>query len=337
MNKTKNTILFALLVVQAALIAFLYRPGQNAAPPAANLFKGLAPEHLTAMTITDEQGKSISLLKKEGWQLSQGEYPADQIKIEGLIKRLADLKSSRLVSQTTSSHGRLKVADSDFNRKVELGLGDAKTVFFLGTSPSAKSIHLRLADAKEVYQITDLAAWEVQTDKESWWQAKYLSQPSANLTGLTITNPQGTIELVPDGKKGWQLKADPTTALDAKRLETLVNAISDVTVVSYLAKDFAPKGQALATVAYQNKEGSTTLQVWAKDKKEDGDQVVKSSSSPFYAKVKDYVIKDALEIKQGDLIAKPTTEDTATGAADRMPQAPPSDLLPPQVTTPNEK
>ncbi len=326
MNKIKNLVLFVLLVLQAALIAFLYRPGQNTAPAAANLFKALSPAQLTGLVITDDQGKSISLIKKEGWQISQGEFPADQAKIEGLIKKLADMKSSRLVSQTSGSHARLKVADSAFNRKVELNLGDAKTVFFLGTSPSAKSIHLRLAEAKEVYQINDLAAWEVQTDKESWWQSKYVSQPAANLTGLTIANAVGVIELSYDAtKKAWQLKDSPEVALDTKRLETLINSVSDITTAAYLAKDFSPKGQPLATVTYQAKEGAaTTLQIWAKTKQEDNDQAVKVSSSPFYAKIKEYAVKDALEIRREALIATPVEGASAESPAPPVPAGQPA-------------
>lgn len=334
MNKTKNTILFVLLALQVALIAFLYRPGQHAAPAAANLFKSLSPDQLTSLMITNEQGKSISLLKKEGWQVSPGEFPADPTKIEGLIKKLADLKSSRLVSQSTSSHARLKVADGDFNRKVELGQGEAKTTFFLGTSPSAKSIHLRLSGAKEVYQINDLAAWEVQADKESWWQTKYVSHKSDDLTGLTLSNGAGSIELVHDAaKKSWQLKSAPETTLDPQRLETLLTSLLEITIDSYQAKEFTPKGQAIATVTYQTKDGESTLQVWAKDpvppspgadkgKAAEGSQVIKSSTSAFYAKVKDYVVKGILETTLDTLTAKAAPEAKEAAAMPTPAEAP---------------
>lgn len=332
MNKTKNTFLFVLLVLQVGLIAFFYRPGQNTAPAAANLFPALPPEQLSAMTITDDQGKTITLLKKEGWQISQGEFPADRLKIEGLLKKFADMKSSRLVSQSKSSHARLKVADADFNRKVELTHGEAKTVFFLGTSPSSKSIHLRLAEAKEVYQINDLAAWELQADKESWWQLKYVNQPAPTLTGVTIANSHGTIELANDAQKGWQLKAAPDVALDNKRVATLMGSLLDVNIASYQAKDFAPQGQPQATVTYHGKDGATTLQIWAKDKPEDLEQIVKASNSTFYGKIKEYGIKEALEIKLEALKDKPS-EPAAAGAALTAPP-PPSEPIPPPIIVP---
>jgi hypothetical protein len=326
----KNTMLVVLLVVQVALIGFLYRPGRNATPVAANLFKGLTPDQVTAMTITDDQGKSINLVKKGSWQITPGDFPADQAKIEGLLKRFAGMKSSRLVSQTNSSHLRLKVADTDFNRKIELQQGDKKSIFFLGTAPSSKSIHLRLDGAKEVYQVNGLSAWEVLADKESWWQTKYLSESGDKLTGLTIANGSGTIGLAKDGKKGWQLKGSPDVALDADRAESLVNSASDITIASYLAKEFVPPtAKPIATITYQTKDGSTTLDIWAKEKKEDTDQLVKASNSPLYAKAKEYVVKGLLEAKLDSLKAKPATA-AATPEATKAPAAP----APPQAAAP---
>ena len=342
MNKTKNTILIIILALQVALIAFLYRPGQNAAPKAANLFTTLSPEQLTSLVITNEQGKSLSLQKKSGWQISDGEYPVDQAKIDGLLKKLSDLKSSRLVSQTTGSHTRLKVADGDFSRKVELGQGDSKTTFYLGTSPSAKSIHLRLSDAKEVYQINDLSAWELQADKESWWQTRYVSQESSKLTGIRISNAMGTLELVNDAdKKTWQVKSDPEKTLDSKKVDTLVNSLLDISIDSYQAKDFTPKGKPIATVTYQTKDKDSTLEVWAKDaeqapvpdkgKPAEGNQVIKVSTSTFYAKAKDYVVKSALETKLDSLTAKPA-DTKETESSPMPPEIPPA--LQPQVGQP---
>lgn len=336
----KNIILAALLVAQVALIAFLYRPGQQAAPVAANLFPSLTPDQVSGLTVTDDQGKTLTLVKKEGWQITPGDLPADKAKIEGLLKKFAELKGSRLVSQTAASHSRLKVGETNFNRKVEFSQGDKKTLFFLGTSPSSKSIHLRLAEAKEVYQINDLSAWEFQAENESWWQGKYLSLPQADLTGLTIANAQGTIDLVKEEKKGWQLKAEPDTTLDGKRVETVVNALSEITISSYLAKEFTPQGEPVATVTYRTKAGETTLKVWAKEKPEDPEQVVKASTTAFPAKVKEYAVKEAVEVKLAGLKAKPVasgeTSGSETSAEGTTPEvaAPPAELTPAEAVQP---
>lgn len=308
----KNTVLALLLVAQVALIAFLYRPGQNAAPVATDLFPGLSPEKVRGITITDDQGKTLALTNTEGWQISPEGFPADQTKIDALVKKLAGLKSQRLVSQTTSSHARLKVAEGSFNRKVELALGADTTVVYLGTSPSSKSIHLRLADAKEVYQVNDLSAWEVATEKENWWQTRYVDQPLDSLTAVTIANAQGTVELVSDGKKGWQLKDKAETTLDSKRVEMVATSVTTMTIASYLPKEFTAKGEPVATITYQTKDGATTLQIWAKEKTDDQEQVVKLSSSNWYAKAKEYVVKEAVELKEASLIAKPPTGEAFT-------------------------
>lgn len=342
----KNIVLLVLLIVQVALIAFLYRPGQKVTPSAANIFPSLAFEKVIAMTITDDQGKTITLAKKDGvWLLSQGEFPVDTTKIEELIKKFSDSKSSRLVSQTAASHARLKVGDTDFNRKVELTEGDVKTVFYLGTAPSAKSIHLRLAEAKEVYQIDDLSAWQVQTDKESWWQARYFSQSIETLTGLTLVNTKGTIELIKEGDKEWRLKEKPESTLDSKRIEKLLASAGEISVASYQAKDFtSPKGKPVATITYQTKDGAPTLQIWAKDKPEDQDLLVKASQVVFYAKVKEYGVKELMEVSAESLIiAQPVAGDAASAKTDTGAVAPAASADPgvpaisAPVTTPPDK
>ncbi|MDD5758365.1 MAG: DUF4340 domain-containing protein [Desulfobulbaceae bacterium] len=331
MNKTKNIALVALLALQIALIAFLYRPGQNTVPAAANLFKTLSPSQLTSLLITDEQGKSVSLLKKDGWQIGEEGFPADQDKIDALIKKLADMKSSRLVSQNKSSHARLKVADRDFTRKIELGQGDSKTTFFLGTSPSAKSIHLRLNEANEVYQVNDLAAWEVQADKESWWQTKYLTQKS-NLTELSISNAHGTLDLVNDSaKKTWHLKGSPEATLDSKKVESMLSSLVNISIDSYMTKDFAPTDKPVATITYRSKDNENTLQIWDKSSAKplpekgqapgDDNLIIKASGSAFYAKAKAYVVKSAMDASIENLSLKPTegTQATEQGALPALP------------------
>ena len=319
MNNTKNIVLAVLLILQAGLVAYLYRPGQNQAPPAAAIIKDLAPESVSALTITDGLGKTLTLTlaKDKDWRISGSDYPADQEKIEALLKKFAAMKASRLVSQTPSSYARLKVADSDFNRKVALEAGGKQIVFYLGTAPSAKSIHLRLAGAKEVYQVSDLAAWEVLAEQDSWWQTKYVNLPAAELSALTIANAQGGIELLHD-QQNWRLAGKPDAALDSHPLETLLNAATQVSISSYLPKDFTPKGQPVATITCREAKGGEplTIQIWDKDKPGDLDQPIKSSASPLYAKVKAYAVKELLAAKADSLLAaSPVPEGKDNGKA----------------------
>jgi hypothetical protein len=132
---------------------------------------------------------------------------------------------------------------------------------------------------------------------------------------VTIVNAQGTIELIKEGDKGWRLKDKPEETLDSKRVEMLINSISEITIASYQAKDYAPKAKPLTTVTYQSKDGDRTLQIWAKDKPEAQDMLVKASASAFFALAKEYGLKDAMDITVKALIAQPVAKEN-TGATE---------------------
>ncbi len=314
MKKTKNIGLFVLLIIQAALIIYLYQPGRNNAPAAAALFSGLSTDTINSFTITDDSGKSVHLGKTADHWTVGDKYPADVSKIKTIIDRIAKLKNSRLVSRSKGSHSRLKVGEQMFNRKVTMKDSSGKDItFFLGTSPSSKAIHLRRAGDDDVYEVSGLTAWQLQAENESWWQTKYVTVNPADLQSLTISHDSGSaakgkenISLSRDAKGNWQLTGAPAgSKLDEKRIGRLLDTISEISITGYEEKDFTPQSKAISTITYKTKNKSFDLQIWAKKGEKVGTQIIKNSASKFYAKVSSYILKDTLELKQADLITKP--------------------------------
>ncbi|NOX24769.1 MAG: DUF4340 domain-containing protein [Deltaproteobacteria bacterium] len=307
MNTKKNIGLLVLLIVQAALIIYLYQPGRNAAQPAAAIFNGLRADMIKSLTITDDSAKSVHLTKVAGhWTVGENNYPADSSKIKGIMRRLSKLKKSRLVSRSRGSHSRLKVGEQMFRRKVTMTKGNGKKLtFFLGASPSSKTIYLRRAGDNDVYEVSGLTTWQLQTDNNSWWQTQYVTVNQAKLQSLTIKG-KGNITLTRTTKGNWQLTGAPANSkMNSKRLGKLLDTISDIFITGYEAKDFTPPGKAAATIAYKTKNKNFKLQIWAgKDKKADT-QIIKNSMSKFYAKISSYILQDTLKLKQADLLTKP--------------------------------
>jgi len=314
MNKAKNIGLSVLLIIQAALIIYLYLPGRNNAPAAAALFNGLSTETINSLTITDDSAKSIHLDKTaEHWTVGDNKYPADTSKIKTIIERIAKLKNSRLVSRSKGSHSRLKVGEQMFKRKVTMKGSTGKDItFFLGTSPSSKTIHLRRAGDDDVYEVSGLTAWQLQAENKSWWQAKYVTVNPADLQSLTISHDsastakgKGNISLNRDAKGNWQLSGAPAgSKLDEKRIGSLLETVGEISITDYEDKAFTPQGQAISTITYKTKDKSFALQIWAKKDDKANSQIIKNSASKFYAKVSSYILKDTLELKQADLITK---------------------------------
>ncbi len=303
MNKAKNIGLFVLLIIQAALVVFLYRPGQNNAPPASFLFSDLKIATINSLVITDENAKSVHLAKAAGhWTVGNANYPADNDKIKNILERIVKLKSARLVSRSKGSHSRLKVGEQIFNRKVVMTDTDGKEIiFFLGTAPASKAIHLRRANADEVYQISGLSSWELLAEENSWWQTKYVALNPADIQGLTI-NGSTTISLHRDTKGNWQLTDAPTDSnLDNKKIADLLDTVCEISISGYEDKDFTPQDKAATTITYQTKDKSFDLAIWPKDEKA-SEQIIKYTSAQFYAKVHPYTLRTALELKKLDLV-----------------------------------
>jgi len=311
MKKQTITILLAALVLQLAITAYVYRPGQGPAQETREFFSGLSPSQVTAMAITDDEGKSITLNKGDkGWTVGPAGYPGDKEDIERVLKKITGLKASRIVTRTRASHPRLKVADTLFNRKVVLTTSGGEKIFYLGAAPSAKTIHLRMDGEDEVYLVKDLASWELQTGKESWWQGKYVDWNQEKLTGLTVRNANGEIILGRDKDGGWVLEGGEDARGDKDKIISLVSTLSTISVADYLPPDSeTPAADPVATVVYRQKDGEVTLTIWPKTKDEN-DYTAKNSASPFFATIRGYVVEDILKARKDDLIAPPAP-DTA--------------------------
>ena len=296
MNK-KNMIpiLIVLLVLQAAVIAYLYRPGQTQTNPSVSLMDTVDAKTVSAMTITDENGDTI-MLSKEGpeWVVGSDKFPADQLTVENGINKICGLESARLVSRTKSSHNRLKVGNELFNRKVVLGSDQGDTTFFMGTAPSSKSVHLRISGHDEVYQVAGISAWELQPEQDSWWKSKYVTLEPEAIQGVSITNALGTLNLIRTGdEKNWQFGEEVSGVLDQAKASALIRTISNISISEYLKKDFAIDTPPVCTIEYQVDTENISLQIWPKSEDND-DHVAKLSNAAFFTKIRAYILQEAL-------------------------------------------
>lgn len=305
MSKQKNILLFILLALQAALIVFLYRPGQNAAAPQLALFTNLVPAQVTALTITDDAGKSITLTKSAAWKVGEAGFPGDQETIDGLLAKISALQTSRLVTKTKGSHGRLKVSDTLFNKKVAITQQGGDITFFIGTSPNSKSVHIRRAGENEVYQVSGLATWEVLADVSSWWQSKYVAIDDSKLQSVLVTNALGSLAFSKNSEGKWQLEGIESLALDSAKVDDFLASINNISLSEYLASPHTESSEPAATITYTLSAGEPiTLQIWP-GKEENDDQAAKISTSDFYATIRAYVLKDILEAQADGFLAAP--------------------------------
>ncbi len=316
MTKKTNIILCALLLLQVAFIAYLYRPGQVAGPPEIAFFAGIKAADISGLDITDEENKSIVLAKRgDAWVISSDDnLPVNKAKLEALLDKLVGLRSSRLVTRTKASHARFKVEDGSFIRKIVLHLDDGSShTLLLGTASNYNTVHVRADNADAVYLANDLAAWEAPVAPNSWWESSYVQVNPADLTGLTLKNGHGNFTLTKGEDRRWHMAGDDRE-LAAPAVQNFLAAATRITLTEYLGtagqEEYGLQGPA-ATLTLDSPDTTVTITVGAHDATS-GAFYVKSSASPFFVTVASTAIEPLLEQRARTLFAaaqKPKQEE----------------------------
>lgn len=315
MNR-RNWLLVAALVLQLAVVAVVFWPRGAAGGEGAALFPEAEPGQVMALTITGADGTAVELRNSEGsWVLPEaGDFPAKQDTVTALISDVLTIETDRLVTQTGSSHKRLKVAEDDYERLVELTLADGtEHRLFLGSSPSFGVTHVRADDQDEVY-LASLASQDAGAEMRNWIDTNYVSIPEDEVVGLTLENSHGRFEFTKDDAGTWTLAGlEPGETLDEGTVSLLVTRARSVTMLRPLGtEEEAAYGlaqpSAVVTVLTRNEEEgekSYTLTVGAKDSG-DSSYVVKSSESPYYVRVAEYSVKELVETDRAGFLVQPT-------------------------------
>ena len=102
-----------------------------------------------------EKSVLLEKVEKSGeWGLPEFDgFPANSQAVVQLIDQLTNTELGMQVSKQTDSFDRMKVADNNFERKVEIGkASEMKTIFF-GSAPALRQAHARLSGEKIVYAV----------------------------------------------------------------------------------------------------------------------------------------------------------------------------------------
>ncbi len=241
----RNLILAGLAVVQAGALAFVLLT--VAAPPKTQvgplLGSSFAADKVTAITITDSDGKTVQLAHDSGsWTLPvAGGYPADDAKVSNLLDTLAGLQANGLVATSESSYKRLKVGPDDYQAKIDLKVsGGGTTTLLVGSSPSYGSTHLRVDGDKGVYLSHTLKASDARTDPSTWIDPQVLSLDPANVTKLEVNDAQGDFVFRKDAS-GWSMAGlGAGDTFDPSTVATAVSRIATLRVHAPLGKDAKP-------------------------------------------------------------------------------------------------
>jgi hypothetical protein len=296
MNR-RNQILIGALVLQLALVGIVFWPRQASTASAGEaLFPGVTADLISSVSLTNPEGETIRLARSgEGWVLPDADdYPAVTEKVSALLDKIAGLTTDRLITQTSSSHKRLKVAEDDFNARVEFDLSDgSQHILYVGSASGYVATHVRADDQDQVYLVSDFSSSDASSKATAWIEPKYFSVAQDEVVALTLENANGKFEFVRDQTGTWTmtgLAADET--LSQSVVSSLVSGATSVSMLRPLGREEQADYGLQAPVAvvtlktHSEEEGdrSYILRVGAQDEA-DQSYVLASSDSPYYVRV----------------------------------------------------
>jgi hypothetical protein len=349
-NRT-NLILIGLLVVQIIAGVVIFWPNNTSTTQASTgpLIANYDPAKVTEITI-HEKDKAITITRSgTGWILPGYEnYPADSNSVTDFLTKLQGLQANRLIAQNPSSQIQLHVTDSTYERLIDIKQGDRVDHLYVGTSGGANATHMRLNDANAVYLTSGLAATDAATTVSSWINTGYFSVDATTITGLVITNAQGTFSFRKsngawtfDSLKGGEIFNTQSVDRLTNQLSSfsmtaplgttpqdkfkMTSPLATVTIITTEAAGGTPIAQPTLPGLNPNAPTATplppqtvqkTYTILIGAKLDNGDYAAKGSTSNYYADVIASIAETFTGLKRDDLITIPPTPTITPTPAD---------------------
>lgn len=311
-------ILTGLLLLQVLILVFVFLPRGSETVAGGTLFAGLNSAEITQILLEDNAGESTTLLREgDGWVLADSEgFSADASKITPILDKISNLNTNRLITNTSSSHGRLQVADDDFLRRVTLTTEDDTYILYVGSSPSPGSTHVRNSDDDATFLTSDITQFEVNAAASGWIDTSYITLTRTDVSNLVVTNANGTYTFATDAEGAWQLAGlQADQIFEQTQFNTILGRIVSMRMQTPLGTTEKPEygldnPQARVIVTLTAGEEATqttyTLDIGSADA--DGNTIVKFSDSPYYVTVAEFSVEPIINATRDDFAQTPTPE-----------------------------
>ena len=239
-----NRILWPLLFAQIVITGIVYfYTGILRGPEVPRMLLTLDGNSVETVRIIGPGEKSVLLekAKKSGeWGLPEFDgFPANSQAVVQLIDRLTNTELGMQVSKQADSFDRMKVADNNFERKVEIGkASEMKTIFF-GSAPALRQAHARLSGEKIVYAVK-FAPGDIDLKASDWIKKDLLVVDEKKVQTVMAGNIkiQRTQDVNVDGQQGsksaWKLFVNnkPAESQDSEKVDEFVKEIADMQIDS---------------------------------------------------------------------------------------------------------
>jgi hypothetical protein len=322
MNK-QNLMLAALLGAQILLIMGMRLGGDDHVISKSVAFlEGYDPDKVTKIQIhgapKEKDGpppESITLEKSGStWGIATADsFPADQTKVKEFLEKLKKMNYRNKVVTSAKYHEKLEVAEDKYQRKVTITQDGKDRTFYVGTSPSFKSLHVRLDGSDDVLLANEVSTSDFSERAWGWVDRAYVKHDAKDVWAVKIQNEKGTIELEKNPQDSTWIAPGVTGALKKSTVDDLVRKAGQINLEEPVGKEAKPEYELgkLATVTLVTgtstiagvpppKTETTTIQIGKKLEKENR-YYVKSSSSDYVVEVASWAIDPLVQKTKADL------------------------------------
>lgn len=202
-------------------------------------FKGATPllevkaSSSDQLVLTGADGAKLTLQKKNGdWTLPEHfAAPAAQKKIGDLLARLDKITRPWPVGKGDDLARRFKVADGQYERRLQFKQGDkVVSTLLLGSSPGFRKVHARVGGEATIYDIP-LSTYEISLKAQDWIDQTLLQLEAKQVQSVTLPD----CSLIRSGDK---LQVDGLGAGEqtvAAKADKLLRALTDLRIVDAVA------------------------------------------------------------------------------------------------------
>jgi len=195
-----HKILIAALAIQLVLaVIVLTRGDDSAALKEHPLLAGFDAAKVTRLRVTGsgDAAKTIDLVKQgTNWVMASGfDYPVEATKVTDVLTPIAKMAAAAPIATQASRHKQLKVADTEFERKLVITVDGKDLTLLLGGPAGARRNAVRIGGDDKVYAVAGVTPWSINTEPRPWVDASYVKIPTDQVAKVVVERDGRKLEL----------------------------------------------------------------------------------------------------------------------------------------------
>jgi hypothetical protein len=313
----KTLRLLGILAGLVAVIMLVNFIRSKMAASSDRLFPAYQPAKATEFAVR-ARWNSVKLVRTAaGWVVPEADsFPADTTDLTQILAVCDSMSAKSLVSANPEKHAVFQVDSTAGTRAVVVAGKDTVVDVVIGKNgPDYNSIYFRPAASKHVYQYPQNIKYLFGKSSASWRDTYVLRTNREQITGLTLTFPDQTVELARNDDGMWKIVKPQSAGAKQNVVNEIINTVSTLNSKDMQRPLLPPADSSygfgrpacVATIITRASGAfMLTLGVYHDQEK---DYHVKNSSRNFVYKINDYqantIMKRFEELKEEAPAVKP--------------------------------